>query len=341
MRLFPLLLVFAAMAAPAEARFYGAMYDGEIREADGGEQRRAWGQMRANGVRSARAVFSWAQAQPQEGTDFDFSRSDQVVADSAKRRISLLPVVLETPLWARKKVPNWWPRRASDYAAYVTALVRRYGLGGSFWSENPGVAKRPLRHWQIYNEPGRSKRYVPLLRSAYRAVKAADKRGKVVLGGLTGTAHGTPWGILRAQYKHGARRWFDIAALHMYTGKPANVLEGVKLFRKVMRQRGDRRKPIWLTEFGITASKGRTTAPRSQRTLRTSDRGMATYLRKAYRTLWRSRRKVRLGRAYWYTWASSYERGSGIFRFAGLNRFSDGRMGAKPALKAFRRVARR
>ena len=88
-----------------------------------------------------------------------------------------------------------------------------------------------------------------------------------MLAGLTGTAHGTPWGILRHQYRNGKiRRWFDVAALHMYTGKPANVLEGVKRFRAVMRSHGDARKPLWLTEFGITASRGRTDAPRSQRT---------------------------------------------------------------------------
>ncbi len=52
-------------------------------------------------------------------------------------------------------------------------------------------------------------------------------------------------------------------------------------------------------------------------------------------------RALRLRRAYWYTWASSYERGAEIFRFAGLYRYADGRFDAKPALAEYRASARR
>jgi hypothetical protein len=70
---------------------------------------------------------------------------------------------------------------------------------------------------------------------------------------------------------------------------------------------------------------------------------MARFVRRAYASIVAAhrRRDVRIGRAYWYTWASSYERGAGIFRFAGLNRFADGRLDAKPALAAYRESARR
>jgi hypothetical protein len=163
-----------------------------------------------------------------------------------------------------------------------------------------------------------------------------------VLAGLTGTEGGAPWDILRYQYRRGGiGGWFDVAAIHLYTGRARNVAEGVRLFRQVMKRRGDGGVPIWLTEFGITASKGRTTAPRSQRTLRTTDAGMANFLEDAYRSLARKDRRLGLKRAYWYTWASSYEEGAGIFRFAGLNRFADGRFEAKPALRSYRRSARR
>jgi len=251
---------------------------------------------------------------------------------------------MDVPAWARENPGDWWPHDTADLAAYVRAAVLRYGRGGTFWSERPDLPQRPIRHWQILNEPGLSKRYAPVLRSAYRAIKGADPRAKVVLAGLTATPHGTAWGVLRYQYRKGKiRRWFDIAALHMYTGKPGNVLEGARRFRRTMARHGDRRKPLWLTEFGITASKGRTDAPRSQRTLRTTDRGMKRFVRRAYRQLAREgqRRRVRVARAYWYTWASSYQRGAGIFRFTGLYRYADGSFEAKPALRAYRRAARR
>ena len=347
MRLLTAALAMLALAAPAEAArkvpagFYGVSYDGEVRHAREGIQDRAWRKMAANRVESSRAVFSWSRAQQEEGAEFDFSESDRLVANATEHGVELLPIVTETPLWARARVRNWWPQRAKDFTAYVRALVERYGPAGSFWEERGHRPARPLRRWQIFNEPGRSKRYAPLLEAAHRAVKKADPRAKIVLAGLTGTEEGAPWDILRYQYRQGIGRWFDIAALHLYTGKAANVVEGVRLFRKVMNRRGDGNKPLWLTEFGITASKGRTTAPRSQESLRTTDAGMASFLEKAYRDLARDDRALGLKRAYWYTWASSYERGAGIFRFAGLNRYADGRFDAKPALAAYRASARR
>ena len=343
-------LLALALVAPAHAAgsvprgFFGATYDGELRDAPADVQDDAWGRMAGSGVEAARTVFSWRRAQPTEGAPFDFSLTDPYVADAAEHGVDLLPVVMDTPMWARENPGDWWPERGRGFGAYVRAVVERYGRGGTFWAANPDLPERPLRHWQIFNEPGLSRRYAPVLRAANRAAKGADQRAKIVLAGLTATPRGTAWDVLRFQYRKGRiRRWFDVAALHMYTGKADNVLEGARRFRRVMRRHRDGRKPLWLTEFGVTASKGRTEAPRSQRTLRTTDRGMARFVRRAYRRLSGAgqRRRVGVGRAYWYTWASSYERGASIFRFAGLNRFADGELRPRRALRAYRRAARR
>lgn len=336
------LLAPAASAAAVPRAFYGTTYDGEVRAAPAETQTGAWKEMRSSGVGAARTVFAWAQAKPAEDAHFNFGLTDVYVGDAARSGVQLLPIVMSTPLWAKADAQHWWPRDPDHLGDYTRALVRRYGPGGRFWEENAEIPKRPIRHWQIYNEPGRTKRYGPVLRAAYRAIKKADRGASVVLAGITGTeGNGTPWDVLDYLYrKGGIKGFFDLAAIHMYTGKPANVLEGIKLFRRVMRENGDARTPIWLTEFGITASKGRTEAPASQRTLRTTDTGMAAFLRKAYRSLRQGRKAVGLQRAYWYTWASSYKSGSGIFRFAGLNEFSDGRLEPKPALEAYRQGAR-
>ena len=341
------LAALALMAPAAGARnvpvgFYGVSYDGELRDASEADQARAFSSMASNRVESSRTVFSWARAQQEEGGAFDFGASDIAVQYAAENGIDVLPILTETPLWARSEVGNWWPQRAGDLTAYVDALVARYGPGGAFWDEHPFVPARPIRYWQIFNEPGRSKHYGPLLEAAHDAIKQADSGAKVVLAGLTGTEDGSPWDILRYQYRRGGIGGsFDVAALHLYTGKPANVVEGVRRYRKVMKRNGDGRKPMWLTEFGITASKGRTTAPATQDTLRTTDRGMARFLRRAYRHLAENDRALRLRRAYWYTWASSYERGAGIFRFSGLYRYDDGRWDRKPALAEYKASARR
>jgi hypothetical protein len=336
-------LAFAAPVAaaqPVPKGFYGVSYSGPLRDAPDEVQAAAWSRMAANGVESARTVFSWAGGEKTADGGFDFDLTDRQVASAAEARIELLPIVMETPLWARAREANWWPERARDLGDYMTALVGRYGPDGSFWAERPELPERPIRRWQIWNEPGPSKHYMPLLRAAYRHVKDADPGAKIVLAGLTGTFEGTPWDVLRYQYRHGIKRWFDIAALHLYTGKAENVAKGVRLFRRVMKHNGDRRKPVWLTEFGITASKGRTTAPSYQRTLQTTDGGMATFLEDAYRSLARKHQRLRLARAYWYTWASSYEPGADIFEFAGLNRYADEQLDARPALATYRSIAR-
>jgi polysaccharide biosynthesis protein PslG len=335
-----------AVAAPSAAAavpngFYGTSYDGELRNAPADVQAEAWRRMAANGVESARSVFSWQRAQGGDGDPFDFTVTDALVRHAAENRVQLLPIVSDTPVWARARVEHWWPERTRDFAHYMDALVARYGPDGDFWDDNPGVPKRPLRYWQIYNEPGMSKHYAPVLKTAHKRVAAADPGAKIVLAGLTGFPGGAPWDVLRYLYRHGGikNRWFDIAALHLYTGKAENVDDGVRLFRRVLKRNGARRKPVWMTEFGITASKGRTTAPRAQRTLRTTDQGMADFLEHAYRLLAAKHRRLRLGRAYWYTWASSYEPGSGIFDFAGLNRYADGELDARPALARYRAAA--
>jgi hypothetical protein len=321
--------------------FYGVSYDGDLRSASPDKQSQAWRRMAANGVESARSVFSWQVAQSARDEPFDFASFDQLVENAATRGVGLLPIVGDTPWWARNS-GEWWPRDTADLASYMKALVARYGPDGTFWTEHPDLPRQPLRHWQIYNEPGLSRHYGPLLKAAHRAVEQSDPGAKIVLAGLTGLAGRAPWDVLRWQYRHGdIKRWFDIAALHLYTGEAENLDDGLRLFRRVMKRHEDGDKPVWMTEFGITASKGRTTAPRHQRTLRTTDTGMASFLEKAYRLLARKDRRLNLQRAYWYTWASSYEEGASIFRFAGLNRYADGRLEAMPALASYRASARR
>jgi hypothetical protein len=104
--------------------------------------------------------------------------------------------------------------------------------------------------------------------------------------------------------------------------------------------------PLWLTEMGWPAAQGRAKVPSYQRTIATTDAGMAKRLTAGYSMLTRVRRTrtARVSRVYWYSWASPYVRssdlGTGIFRFAGLLRFDKGVFTAKPALNAYVRSAR-
>jgi hypothetical protein len=274
-----------------------------------------------------------------------FAGTDPVVARAAANRIDVLPVVMYAPQWARQDPGNGVspPARPDDYSAYLRALVERYGPAGSFWADHPGLPRRPVRTWQVWNEPQLryqwsskdwEQGYGRLLASAHATLKQADPGCTVVLAAATNFA----WDALDALYaKGGIRGHFDVAALHPYTGSAGRVLQAVNLFRAVLRRHGDGRLPVWITELAWPASQGRVKPPAGLTALPTTDTGMATRLTRAY-TLLAKKRAVQ--RAYWYTWSSGYRRADGIFDFTGLQRFDGRRFTPTPALRAYRRLAR-
>lgn len=349
-------LLCAAPAADAAARkvppgFFGMVWDGEVSGAPAATQDGQWGAMAGSGVEAARTSFSWTRAQPQPGRPFDFSRSDGDVRMAALHGVTLLPVVQYAPGWARAypNRPTSPPRRESDYAAYLTALVARYGPNGSFWALNPSIPKRPVREWQIWNEPhlrtywdaparsrwGSPRGYVRLLAASHLAIKRADPGAKVVLAGLTQLA----WNEIAALYRNGIRRHFEVAALQTFPQTPERALRATSLFRRAMSRAGDGRKPIYITEITWPASKGRTKGIAFQR--QETPAGMAKRLSQAYALLAHSARRLRLSRVYWYTWASQYGSVGSIFGYAGLQRYADGAFTPQPALDAYRRSAAR
>jgi hypothetical protein len=310
--------------------------------------------MARSGVESVRTVFSWERAQPGRDSAFSFAYTDQIVARTARRRMRVLPVVLDVPGWARAfDHPASPPRDAEDYAAYLRALVGRYGPRGTFWDERPDLPRRPVREYQIFNEPHLRYRwytprrsrlrwprgYLALLRKAHRAIKSRDRGAKVVLAGLTNNS----WGQLRRLYRLRARRYFDVATIQTYTSSPRAELEAVRLFRRVMRRYRDSRKPLYATEVGWPAARGRMRVPAGLRSIVTNDRGMASRLGRTYVALAKLHRNraFRVSRLYWYTWSSSYRRETDIFDFAGLQSFSRGVFKPRRALRAYRTTARR
>ena len=345
-------LAALALAAPAgadaaaPAGFYGTNWDRNITEAPDFVQDDAFRRMRNNGVETVRASFRWDLAQPAEGAEFDHSVTDALVARASRRGLRLLPIVIVAPGWARVSDATFAPpRRPREYAAYLTALVDRYGPKGMFWNERPELPRLPIRAWQIWNEPHLpfqwtvgpevdwASGYARLLRAAHRAVKDADPGALVVLAGLTNYSPR----YLRDLYQAGVGGDFDVAAIHPFTRKPRNVLELARRFRGVMRGHGDGQSRLWATELGLPAAKGRTN---SKSPLQTTDRGMARFLTRTFGLLRRTARDRDAGvtRAYWYTWASSYS--GEIFDYSGLFRYRrGGQPAARPALRAYRRVA--
>jgi polysaccharide biosynthesis protein PslG len=351
-------IVVLAAAAPAGAArrtvppdFFGMNWDQDIAfDPSPALRDTQFGRIAAAGGETVRALFLWSAAQPQQGGPFDFTRTDGLVSAAAAHHLALLPVVIDAPPWARAFDTDFAPPlSAYDYAAYLKALIGRYGPYGTFWSDNPRVPRIPIRAWQVWNEPHMdyqwstpgtledfAVRYTLLLRVSYQTIKAADPGALVVLAGL---ANQSPT-YLSHLYNFGIKPYFDVAAIHPYTYTPAGVVTLVREARQVMRRFHDGRKPIWVTELGLPASRGRAS---SNNTLQTSDAGMTRFLTTAYRNLAGVSRKLGVARVYWYTWATSYshQAGPAIFDFSGLERWTPGApVAAVPAFGAYVRTAR-
>ena len=361
----PLILLAAALAllslaSPAQAAkrkvphgFYAVMWDRaatDAPDADAGAAVGADGEQRSR-VRAHRLQLG---ARPAPARRDRLLVHRHIVELAASHNIDLVPVVRTTPAWAALNpfARGSPPASPSSYTAYLRGLIDRYGPNGTFWVDHPELPKRPVRTWQIWNEPhlnvwwntdGRSpnawaREYAALLKAVRPVVRAADPGAKIVLAALADYT----WQHLARLNKFKIGRYYDVAAINLFTSKPANVIRGVRLFRRVMRRGGAARKPVWLTEATWPAGKGRVTRPQTswQRAWYTTDQGMAKRVGDIYKLAIKYRRKLKLGKVVWYTWSSQYSNND-LFDYSGLNLFAGGVSEQRPALAAYAASARR
>jgi hypothetical protein len=300
--------------------------------------------MGESGVASVRAPFYWREAQPSRDGPTSFKKTDPLVEAASRAHVGVLPVVIGAPAWAARHPgkSNSPPRGTATYAAFLRALVGRYGSKGTFWTEHPGVPRLPIRDWQIWNEPNHAfywsdqpftRDYIALLRAAGSVVHAADPGDRVVLAGFAERS----WELIAGLYRAGARGAFDVAAIHPYTFEVANVLKIARLVRAAMVKGGDIRVPMMVTEFGWSSGKGKVRRPFG---FETTPADQAARLRELVPLFTRERRALGLERIYWESWVSSDRDVNAPFDYAGLRELGPaGDTKAKPAYGAFRTLA--
>jgi hypothetical protein len=367
-----LTLVFAAAAqskapsrTPVPRGFVGMNLDGPpLTPQDHVNLAAQFASMVRSGVQSVRVTFSWAEAQPYakladvpagQASDFQpgagkvptsFAATDQIVKLAAEHGLSVRPVVIYTPGWdaapKRGKRGLSAPKRDQPYGDYLRTLIRRYGPAGSFWSQHRGLTKRPIRMWEVWNEPDvvgfwpiqpYARSYVALLRAAHAAIKKADPGAKVVVAGFPNVA----WKELETVYKvKGARRLFDAVDVHPYTKQPAGVIRILNLVRNVMNKVGDARKPIIVGETGWPSSLHQ--APHML-DFEVTQAAQARNISSLLRLLGANRRRLGIIGFDYYTWMGDEHHNAYTFNFSGLLKYSGGKVSAKPALAAFTKAA--
>ena len=227
------------------------------------------------GAKWMRQDFSWSMIEPRKGV-FDFSRYDQFVLLAAHQGVHLLPLLFDAPSWAGSSSYSI-PADPSDYAAFVAAVVARYGPHGSFWTTRPSIAGYAIQMFELWNEPyydnGNNGNYDParyarLVKAAAIAGRAADSSARFMLAAENQSQRvGSNWvWWIDALYQAvpDLNNYFDAVAVHPYGTELASVsyptrgqaYDGYQQIRRVeaIRQKFvDHKasgKPLWITEIG-------------------------------------------------------------------------------------------
>jgi hypothetical protein len=342
-------LLLAPALAPGDAGaavpkgFFGVMVNGPLDDPAVDLDAQA-ARMKAAGVQSWRVEMSWDLVEPAPG-QLAWAATDRKVLAAARQGIDVLGLALRAPAWANGGSANPFtpPTKPSDFAAYLRALVARYGPSGSLWAEHPEVPRHPVRAWEIWNEPNLknyfskqpfAKPYAALLRAAYPAVHAADPGATVLMASMANYS----WrDLAKLLSVPGPKLKFDAAGAHPFSGRPSNAVKIVALNREVLDHRGYTKVPLWLTELTWSSAKGKKT-PLTQN-WETTEGGQADRLREVYKLLLAQRTKLKLVRVFWYTWATLDNGSPNSFDYSGLFQYEpDGSFRAKPAFGAFRAV---
>jgi PKD repeat protein len=217
------------------------------------------------GIEAARLDLDWDAVQPDGGDQYKWEKYDSIVGLSRQYGFDLLPIIAYSAQWASiardarsRESRTKAPPAPDEYAWFAYEAVDRY--------------KADIRAWEVWNEPNSSRfwrpkpdpaLYAELLKKAYLAIKYADPKAVVVLGGLapadeTGRrpreALHPPAEFVQAVYDQGGGAYFDVLGSHPYTNPTAGsegLIRKLDILRTTMADNGDDRKPIWLTEYGL------------------------------------------------------------------------------------------
>jgi hypothetical protein len=269
------------------------------------------------GISSLRLPLNWARVEPHSPylVEPDWSDFDRSVTIAARHELRVFPFVWGTPAWIANEeliepVRQGWDGRA--WASFLRRAVERYGPGGAFWRENPGLPVLPIRAWEIWNEQNivsfsarpDPRRYARLLRISGRAIHRADPGGKAIFGGLFGRPLQIPPNIASGDYLnrfYGAGRvkpFFDGVALHPYVADAAAMRPQIRNLRRIMRKHGDAATPLYVTELGWGSDSFQT---RWERGLF----GQARELDQALSILTANHRRWRIAGIWWFSWADA------------------------------------
>ncbi len=220
---------------------------------------------RSAGFRLIRQTFDWSAIERERG-EFDFGYHDDFVADAATADLEILPILFNPPAFhspggeRRPGEDTPPPKRLEAMERFAQALVRRYGPDGSLWKERADVPRRPIRSWQVWNEPNvpaywggdpSAPEYARMLRRVGAAIEAADPEAEIVSGGIPDSRQGVSFErYVRRLDAAGGLKDLDTLAIHPYARTADGMLTAVTGARRLLTELGHPETALRVTEFG-------------------------------------------------------------------------------------------
>lgn len=306
--------------------------------------------MAHSGFGTVRFELSWRIIQRTRKGGYDWGYVDARMRDIAAAEMHPTVVVYGTPRFVHKS-DGFYPPTSSradlrEWRDFLAAAARRYGPGGQFFAENPGLPEYPIRQWIVWNEQNSRafwrpqpdpKDYAKLLKASDSALSSVDPKAKIVLGGMYGYPRDprsmTAVKFLRKLYRtKGIKRHFDAISLHPYGSGVRSLRKQIEQARAVVKKAGDGSVDMLIGEVGWAS-----TGPSHSEEV-VGLKGQANRHRQALRLLLRKRKAWNVIGSYIYLWrdfstptACLWCPGAGLVEENGK---------AKPALKAVRKVIR-
>jgi hypothetical protein len=290
-------------------------------------------QMSRARITTMRLPLYWSNVEARDPSHSrrNWSWFDVQVAQAAEAGITVLPFVWGSPRWVAPSLETepTGSRDRKAWSAFLRQAAARYGPQGTFWALNPEVPRRPIRRWQIWNEPNivtfsrnpDPARYAMLVRTSARALHSVDPAAKVILAGVFGEVTHIPPNVdpvafIDRVYKQPqAKRFIDGIALHPYLARAQEMYPIARELRRVLKRNQAARTGLWITEMGWGSDAGESRWERGKR-------GQVRQLNRAMSILSRRRRAWRVRGVYWFTWrdqtsACQFCDSAGLFTQAG------------------------
>jgi hypothetical protein len=337
-----------SLPASAEAKVPRVFFGAEADPVSAPMSSSDFARMRSAKLGTLRVAFNWAKVEPVQGGPRDWSFYDDLVTKAARARVSIMAVLVGSPAWAATD-QAYAPTTAAGHAAFrgfVGAAVRRYGHGGRFWRTHRKLPRRPLSAYQVWNEPNypphwgdgpsNAAAYGAFLKETSGVIRRYDRKARIATGGLlANSTRGQPgYQYLSDLYKvPGVKKAFDAVAVHPYAENTRGVEGELSRIRAVMRNNGDSRTSVWISELGWATGGNNpyfSHTPAQQAALLTS----------TFRYVARHRKSFHVSRLVWFSWRDRTRADSqplGWEYFCGL---FDASNNPKPAWPAFRRFTR-